>query len=335
MRKRERLVGLLADGQVHSGTAIARAMNCSRTAVWRRLRELRKLGLDISATPGRGYQLPRPIEPLDRTLIERELSPRVIDHLEALEIFGMLDSTSNHLRSVAAPPPGKLHAVLAEYQTDGRGRRGRRWLSPYGSGLCLSVSWRFVVVPPALSALSLAAGVAVYKSLAALDPEGLGLKWPNDIVAGNGKLGGLLVDVEGESAGPIKVVVGVGINIDFSDERSNGVDAGALPPVALRDLVSNRKVSRNVVAAHIISELHAALVAFADMGFAGFMDEWKRHDKLLGKRVSVKTGAIQHEGIARGIRPDGALVIAVNGETVCVTSGEVSLRSAQTSDLDK
>jgi BirA family biotin operon repressor/biotin-[acetyl-CoA-carboxylase] ligase len=335
MRKCEQLLGLLADGQVHSGAAMARAMNCSRTAVWKQLRELRQLGLDVAATPGRGYQLPRPIELLDRTLIERELHPRVIDNLEALEIFGMLESTSNHLRSAAAPPPGKLHAVLAEYQTDGRARRGRRWLSPYASGLCLSVSWSLTVVPPTLSAFSLAVGVAVYRSMAALDPEGLGLKWPNDIVAGHGKLGGVLVDVEGESAGPIKIVVGVGINIDCSDELENEVDAGALPPVSLRGLVSNGKVSRNIVAAHIINELHAALVEFAEAGFAGFIDEWTRHDKLLGKRVSVKSGVIQHEGIASGIGPDGALVIAVNGETVCVTSGEVSLRSAQSSEPDE
>lgn len=332
MGKREQLIRLLADGELHSGAAMARDMHCSRTAVWKHLRELGHLGLDVAAMPGRGYQLTRPIELLDRKSIARGLLSPVSKDLEALEIFGVVESTSNYLRSAAAPPPGKMLAVLAEYQTGGRGRRGRRWLSPFGSGLCLSVSWSFALVPPTLSAFSLAAGVAVYRALAALEPAGLGLKWPNDIVAGNRKLGGLLVDVEGEASGPIKVVVGIGLNVDVSADLEREVAAhDSLPPVGLRDLISNAELSRNAVASRIINELHAALVEFADAGFSGFIEEWQRYDKLLGKRVAVRTGARNHIGIASGIGSDGALALRVNGETVSVTSGEVSLRSDQSS----
>jgi BirA family biotin operon repressor/biotin-[acetyl-CoA-carboxylase] ligase len=334
MGKREQLVRLLADGEVHSGVAMARAMHCSRTAVWKHLRELRNVGLDVAAMPGRGYQLTRPLELLDRTSIVGGLPGRVRKDLGALEIFGIVESTSNHLRAAPAPPPGKLHAALAEYQTGGRGRRGRRWLSPYGSGLCLSVSWSFALVPPTLSAFSLAAGVAVHRALAAFEPAGLGLKWPNDIVAGNRKLGGLLVDVEGESSGPMKVVVGVGVNIDVSDDLESEIAAGdSWPPVGLRDLILNVELSRNAVASSVINELHAALVEFADVGFSGFIEEWQRYDKLLGKRVCVRTGARNHIGIASGIGSDGTLALRVNGETVSLNSGEVSLRSEQSSGL--
>jgi len=328
MQKREQLVGLLADGEVHSGAAMARAMHCSRTAVWKHLRELRGLGLEVAAMPGRGYQLSRPIDLLDRALIEAHLSDRVADNIESFEIHGVIESTSDFLRAAAAPSSGRFRAVLAEYQTGGRGRRGRRWLSPYGSGLCLSVSWCFALVPPALSALSLAAGVAVHRALTAFQPSGLGLKWPNDIIAGNGKLGGLLVDVEGESSGPIKVVVGVGVNIDVSEKlgKELAVDAG-LPPAGLLQVISGDAVSRNSVAANIINELHAVLVEFADTGFKSFVDEWQRYDSLLGQRVSVQTGTRTREGIARGIASDGALQLAVNGDTLSITSGEVSLRA--------
>jgi len=328
MKMREKLVALLADGEVHSGAAIARTMNCSRTAVWKQLRQLQDLGLEIMAMPGRGYRLPRPIELLNRNLLLQHIGPAVAANLEALEIFGVIDSTSERLRSAPAPGLERWRAVLAEYQTGGRGRRGRRWLSPYGSGLCLSVSWCFAVAPPMLSALSLAAGVAVRRALAAFGPHDLGLKWPNDVMAGGRKLGGLLVDVEGESQGPIKVVIGVGINIDVADGLDNELaKTDGLPPAGLRELIAVDEVPRNTVAANVISELYAVLVEFSGTGFASFVDEWQRYDGLLGEAVSVRIGARTHEGIASGIAADGRLLLEANGETISVMSGEVSLRA--------
>jgi BirA family biotin operon repressor/biotin-[acetyl-CoA-carboxylase] ligase len=328
---REELVALLADGEVHSGAAIARIMDCSRTTVWKQFRQLQNLGLEISAMPGRGYRLIRPIELLDRSLLLEYVSPGVAATLEALEVFGVIDSTSERLRSAAAPGPERMSVVLAEYQTGGRGRRGRRWLSPYGSGLCLSVSWCFSVVPPALSALSLAAGVAIHRALAVFEPADLGLKWPNDIIAGRRKLGGLLVDVEGESQGPIKVVIGVGINIDVSEGLDNELaNEVGLPPTGLRELISSGDVSRNTVAASVINELHAVLVEFSRSGFETFVDEWQRYDSLRGEPVSVRIGARTHDGIASGIAADGTLLLEANGETMSVLSGDVSLRAQQT-----
>jgi BirA family biotin operon repressor/biotin-[acetyl-CoA-carboxylase] ligase len=328
MGKREKLIALLADGEVHSGAAIARTMHCSRTTVWKYLRQLKSLGLEIAAMPGRGYRLLRVIELLDRMLLLERMNPQVADSLEALEVFGVIESTSDHLRATAAPGSGRLRVVLAEYQTDGRGRRGRRWLSPYGSGLCLSVAWCFSLVPPALSALSLAAAVAVHRALAVFGPAELGLKWPNDIITGSRKVGGLLVDVEGESQGPIKVVIGVGINIDVSDGLDNDLaNETGLPPAGFRELISSGDVSRNTVAANVINELHTVLVEFADTGFESFVDEWQRYDRLHGKLVAVQIGAQTHAGIASGIAPDGTLLLEVNGETMHVTSGEVSLRA--------
>lgn len=327
---REELVALLADGELHSGAAIAQLMHCSRTTVWKQLRQLQNLGLEIAAMPGRGYRLLRPIELLDRALMLQHMNAGAVTNLEALDVLGVIDSTSERLRAAAAPGPERLRVVLAEYQTGGRGRRGRRWLSPYGSGLCLSVSWCFSAVPPALSALSLAAGVAVQRALVVYRPVGLGLKWPNDIIAGGRKLGGLLVDVEGESQGPIKAVIGVGINIDVSDQLENelATDLG-LQPAGLREFVPSADVSRNVVAANIINQLYAALDEFARTGFESFVDEWKRFDSLRGESVSVQIGARTYEGIASGIADDGALLLRANGKTMNVVSGEVSVRARQ------
>ena len=324
---REELVRLLADGAVHSGADLARRLRCSRTTVWKHLHELQSIGLEIASARGRGYQLGQPLELLDRKVVLEGLQPAV--RIESLEIHGVTDSTSEQPGSMPAPRLGEMRIVLAEYQTGGRGRMGRRWLSPFGSGLCLSVGWCFAVVPPALPALSLAAGVAVNRVLIRLEPAGLGLKWPNDIVAGGGKLGGLLVDVQGESGGPLTVIVGVGINIDVS-EHLRGQLSGqeGMPPAGLRQLVSAGRLSRNALAADICSELYAMLMEFGRTGFANFRDEWRRFDCMHGRPVRVSIGLQVHDGVAGGIGADGALLLDQNGQIRSVISGEVTLRAS-------
>lgn len=275
----------------------------------------------------RGYQLQAPLELLNREVILEALGPAV--PIEWLDVFQVIDSTSERLRSMRSPDPGKLCAVLAEYQTRGRGRRGREWLSPFGSGICLSVGWRFTDVPPTLPAMSLAAGVAVNRALQPMRPAGLGLKWPNDIIAAGGKLGGLLVDVSGESGGPITAIIGLGINIDVPEalrgelSRSDGA-----PPAGLRHADCTGHLSRNVVAANIIGNLQTMLVEFSHTGFESFHAEWRDFDCMRGKPVTVQTGSGVYTGIAAGISADGALLLDEDGEMRSLVSGEVTLRLA-------
>jgi BirA family biotin operon repressor/biotin-[acetyl-CoA-carboxylase] ligase len=328
MGTREELARLLADGNVHSGSALARELGCSRTAVWKHLHQLQSIGLEMTSVPGRGYKLETSLELLDSTVIRENLHPSLT--LESLDVFTVTDSTNERLRSMPLPGPGQMRAVLAEYQSGGRGRQGRAWLSPFGSGLCLSVGWCFGVVPRDLPALSLASGVAVTRALRILEPDGLGLKWPNDMVAGGGKLGGLLVDVQGESGGPISVIIGVGINFDVSDKLRSDLSPGeGLPPTGLRQRVSGQQISRNVIAADLIREQHSMLVAFGETGFDRFVDEWRSYDSMHGKRVTVRVGPDVHSGVAAGIATNGALLLKENGRTRQIVSGEVTLRPAK------
>ena len=102
--------------------------------------------------------------------------------------------------------------MLAEYQSEGRGRRNKKWFSPIGSGICLSVGWRFEVMPISLGLLSLYMGIATARTLNSIGLKNVGLKWPNDIIVMDRKIGGVLLDIRGESMGPLDVVIGVGIN---------------------------------------------------------------------------------------------------------------------------
>lgn len=323
------LIELLADGELHSGADLARRLGCSRTAIWKQLQQLQALDLEVVAKPGSGYRLTRPIELLDAQLIRERLEPRAVAGIESLEVLTITESTNEHLRQASAASAGRMKFACAEYQTGGRGRRGRRWLSPFGSGLCMSAGWTFAATPPNLPALSLAAGVATHRVLAARCPAGLGLKWPNDIVVGGAKLGGLLIDVHGESTGPISVVVGIGINIDpvaGLAERFDG-DHG-LPPVGLRELVGDGSVSRNHLAADFAGTLFDILLQFESTGFESFADEWRRYDAMKGSAVLLRIGAESHSGTAMGIDENGALLFKDADGVRSVLSGEVTLRHA-------
>jgi len=331
---RSALIAALADGAVHSGTDLAQRLACSRTAVWKHLHELKSVGLEIDAHRGTGYRLRKPLELLDEKAILSGLRPRVSAAIERLEIHDNIESTSERLLGLPPPQADRFDVVLAEYQAGGRGRRGRQWLSPFGSGLCLSVNWWLERVPAALSALSLAVGVGVCRALGEDVLQPVGLKWPNDVVGGDGKLGGLLVDVQGEADGPLAVVVGIGLNIDVSAETVTQVSrTGGLPPVGLRGLSPVADPSRNQLAAKIINEMHAVLSGFGQSGFGTFIDEWRRYDWLADRPVTVQTGRQKLSGTARGIAEDGALLVEVDGKVERFVAGEISLRPDHTGKI--
>ncbi len=324
MSKRDALIRLLADGELHSGPDLAASLGCSRAAVWKMLQAMPQLGLQIEALPARGYRLERTLDLLDSQKIRLRLSPNASAKLADFRVLTQVDSTSGVLRAESPPSAGKARLLFAEYQTAGRGRRGRQWQSPFASGLCFSLSWCFDHPPASMSALGLAMGIAVRDVLAGLQPLAR-LKWPNDIVTPEGKLAGLLVEADGEATGPIHVVVGVGINV-LDCPRLMQADEGPfnLAPVSLAR--GQRLPARNELAARLLESLLDAFETFDQQGFAPFIDRWRQADAYHGQPVVVVAGQQRREGIARGIRADGALLLDIGGQVQPVLSGEVSLR---------
>ncbi len=325
MTRRGDVLRLLADGELHSGEELATRLAISRAAVWKQMRRLGDWGIELQATPGRGYRLVEPIELLEPAAIQCALPQIAAARLRHLEVQEALDSTSDRLLAVTDLPAGRFDVCLAEFQLAGRGRRGRRWLAPFASGLCLSVNWSFRDAPAALGALSLAAGVAILRALRKFEVAGLALKWPNDVVHAGRKLGGILIDMRGEAAGPAYVVVGVGINLRLPERirarlRADGIEATDLATLA-GDIPR-----RNALAAALVNELALALEEFASRGLAGFSDEWRDADALAGQPVRILQGTQAVEGYARGVDTDGALLVDSGGMRRRVVSGEVSVR---------
>ena len=324
MSGRMELLRLLADGARHSGEELAAALSISRAAVWKRLQQLEEWGILLEATPGSGYRLDSPLDLLDAAAIRAGLPAAARERLRNLEVHASLESTSDRLLAVNDLPAGRFDACLAEYQSAGRGRRGRQWIAPFASGLCLSVNWNYRDAPATLSALSLAAGVAARRALRRLGFSGLSLKWPNDIVHADGKVGGILIDLRGEAAGPAYFVVGIGINIRLPARVRERLRAEGVEALDLASLGQAPK--RTEAAAVLVAELTAALLEFGGRGMAAFADEWQEADALAGRPVRVLQGGLQFDGLARGVDGDGALMLETDGVRRRILSGEVSVR---------
>ena len=322
------LLLLLAGGELHSGESLASQLGQTRAAVWKGVERLRALGIEVQAHARRGYRLASPVEMLDAGRLLRELQAPHLTRLRQLEVLFEVDSTNTRLMKSPPPPPGCADVCIAELQNAGRGRLGRKWLAPFGSGIAMSVSWTFSDGARALPALSLGVGVAVSRALARIGAVQMGLKWPNDIWYGDRKVGGVLVEIRAEAGGPAHVVIGVGINVSVPPADRSKMEAGGARVAAVEDACATPP-SRNRIAGALLDELLGMLCEFEQAGFAKFRDEWMALDALGGRAVRVLVGERAENGTARGVDVEGALLLERDGQMQRFVSGEASLRLAE------
>ncbi len=317
-----RLIRLLADGRFHSGEALGAVAGVSRAGIWKAVRRLHDLGLEVDAVRGRGYRLTEALDLLDEAAILAALGADGARRIARLELLPVVDSTNRRLMEAARGDAPSGSACLAEMQREGRGRHGRTWVSPFAANLYLSLLRRFAAGPAALGGLSLVAGVAAVAALGDLGIGGIGLKWPNDLVWNGRKLGGILVDVAGEGAGPSHAVVGIGINVAMpaaAGERIGQpwIDLGA---------ITGTRVGRNALAGALLARLSEALERFAALGFEPFAEQWRRLDAVAGRVVDLHLPDGVVSGIGAGVDAQGALLLRVGGRRARFTAGELRLR---------
>lgn len=313
------LLRLLADGHFHSGEQMARHAGVTRAAVWKALQALRELGIDIQAVTGRGYALARPYEPLEHDVILAQLPAQTRRQLQSFDVLHSVDSTNAWLMRQEGDHP--VVACIAEHQSAGRGRRGRQWCSPFGSNIYLSLRSRFEDGMGRLSGLSLAIAVAVVRALRQSGVAETTLKWPNDIYWRGRKLGGILLEIAGESSGPCRVVVGVGLNVAMPARAGQEIEQPWTDVASICD-----GVSRNQLAGRLLHHLIDAVAVFQHQGLAAFEHEWRQADLLYGNPVVLLQPGAEICGIGRGIATDGSLLLDVDGELQRHNFGEVSVR---------
>lgn len=319
------LLQLLADTHFRSGAELSRSLGIGRTMVWKHIGRLRDFGIEIESVKGKGYRLPQPLELLDKSTIFEPISTHAKSLINELKIFEQIDSTNAYLLESAAKDLSSGWVCIAESQTGGRGRLGRGWVSPFGCNLYLSLLWRFEKGASATSGLSLAAGVAVVRALKRLGINESGLKWPNDIVWKQRKLGGLLIELSGDSLGPCAVIVGLGINVHMPPKHGREISQDW---VDLAEIAGIAKIGRNCLASAILNELLPIMANYESTGLTPYLREWRNHDCINGKWVNLYLGNRVIEGAMRGITDDGLLVIdSEQGELLTFASGEVSFRN--------
>ena len=320
-----RVFAELADGRFHSGEALARSLGVSRSAVWKAAAALRAQGSALHAVPNRGYRLAHGSEPLDGAKLREHLAREVRERIASIDTAWAIDSTNTALLARANPDSGTAEVLLAEYQSAGRGRRGRAWLAPPGGAICLSMSWTFREVPQDLGALGLVIGVCALRALRAQGVGAVSLKWPNDLLVGERKLGGVLIDLRAESAGAACVVMGIGLNVALGAALLQQIAASGTAATDLAS-VAHPVPARNALAAALVSAGVHGLIEFERQGLKPFIEEWRAADALRGRAVNVSAADGVTRGVARGIDLRGALMVETPQGIRRFISGDVSVR---------
>lgn len=313
------LLKLLQDGRFHSGEALGAELGVSRAAVWKKLQSLQtELGLSVHKVRGRGYRLEAPLQLLDEPRLNGQSDgPGWLAY-----VVPSLDSTNAEALRLLSSSPALPFYVLAERQTSGRGRRGRSWVSPFGENIYYSLVLRIDGGMRQLEGMSLAVGLALLQVVRDYGVSSAGLKWPNDVLVGERKLAGILLELSGDPADVCHVVIGIGLNVNML-----AAEVGAIgqPWTSMRmELV--RQLDRNELVCALNRQLSHYLDIQLRHGFAALQDEWQRSHLWQLRPVALTAGGEPVEGVVLGVDQSGAVRMQVEGVERVFSGGELSLR---------
>jgi BirA family biotin operon repressor/biotin-[acetyl-CoA-carboxylase] ligase len=311
------LISILSDGEFHSGEQLGERLGMSRAAINKHIQTLRDWGVDVFTVPGKGYSLPEPIQLLNEVFIRNSINEG------SVTVLPVIDSTNQYLLDrLASLQSGDV--CVAEYQQAGRGRRGRKWFSPFGANLYLSMYWRLEQGPAAAIGLSLVIGIVMAEVLQSLGADKVRVKWPNDLYLMDRKLAGILVELTGKTGDAAQIVIGAGINLAMRRVETDVINQGW---INLQE--AGIKIDRNTLAVRLIKELRAALVLFEQEGLVPYLSRWEKLDNFIHRPVKLIIGEKEIFGISRGIDTQGALLLEQDGAIKPWVGGEISLRSAE------
>ena len=244
-------------------------------------------------------------------------------HDFAIEWVACCDSTTALLVDVPPADDGRVHVLVTDRQTAGRGRRGRQWLSWEGASLTFSLLWRFAQGTPAPAGLSLAAGLALARALEQLGVEGVQLKWPNDVLVHGDKLAGILVELLPMRGRPPAAVIGIGLNLRLPADAVVPDQAGVAD---LAGALGGEPPSRPALLAAILGEFHRLFETYAAAGFPALRGAWEQRNAFADLPVAVRGESATLYGTCIGVDDDGALLLRGEDAIQRVLAGDVSLR---------
>ena len=309
------------DGSV-SGAELSQRLGISRAAIWARVEELRRLGYDIEASPHIGYRLLNSPDVLHADdLLARLGKVKVVGR--DIRVFEETTSTNDVIEKLARDGVKEGAVVFAESQTKGRGRLGRKWISPARKGLWFSILLRPDLTPQEATQLTVASATALRRAIETeteLQPE---IKWPNDILIRGKKVAGILTEMSAELDRVKHVILGIGVDVNLT--------ATELPPdlrvtaSSLR-IESGKMISRADLATEILRELDNDYAKIRAGDFASLADEWEKHCATIGRHVTVQMSGRELRGRAESLDDDGALLLRTeHGHLERIIGGDVTL----------
>lgn len=316
------LLRILGDGLCHSGNELGQALGISRSAIWKQINQLITLGVAITRIPHQGYQLETPLKLLDEQEIIAQLTRDGFKTPFKLHLITSLDSTNRYLKEL--PASQVLDLCCAEIQTQGRGRFGRHWHSPFGENIYCSLRWNLNCDLSRLSGLSLVTSLAVLACIKEfIQSSDINIKWPNDILWHDKKLCGSLIEINAESNGHAQVIIGIGLNVNTDTQQHSLPDK---PWCSFYEM-TQQTFNRNVIISKLIIKLKQYLDKFLEFGFDVFMEEWTKADYLAGKHISITQATGSISGLASGINQAGQLILIdeLNNKH-CLSSGDTTLQ---------
>lgn len=319
----KKLLQILSDGQFHSGERLGKELFVTRSAIWKLIKQLATWDLEIESVTNKGYCLSGGITLLETTRLSPFIKKAQKNQLKQIEIFDSLLSTNDYLLSENFK---ENRACFAERQTQGKGRRGRTWVSPFAKNIYLSLLWHFEKDPSELSGLSLAIAIATVETLQAFGiTKNIGIKWPNDVLCENHKLAGILIELSGEANDACSAVIGVGLNVKMSNRKL--YDHNISQPWTDLESIAEQAIDRNKLAGMLLNNLTKTAIFFQNAGFAPFLAQWRQLDLTFNKSVTIITNTTEFQGIGRGINEYGHFLLEIKpGIIKHFASGEVSLR---------
>ena len=303
-----------------SGQELSELLGVSRTAVWKAIRQLEESGYQIEAVRNKGYRLVSEPDLLTTEAITARLSTEWAG--QEIHSFDEIDSTNNEAKRRAEAGAGHGMLAVSEVQTAGRGRMGRPWSSPAGSGIWMSLLLRPTLSPIQASGLTLVMALAVRESIMAMTGADCGIKWPNDIVSDGKKVCGILTEMSAEPDWINHVVIGVGINVtddSFPEEiRDRAISVWQ---------ICGQKIRRAELIAEILKRFERFYDLYLQNGnMSALLEEYNAALINRGRKVRVLDPAGEYEAVAEGINASGALIVEKDGQRKEIISGEVSVR---------
>src|SRR5699024_3719543 len=309
------LLKLLSDGEFHSGSELGSSLGVSRAAVWKRIQRINEeLRVPVRSVQGKGYRLDQPLKLLDSDAIQSAFP--------ALPIFvyESIDSTNEQAKVLLEKHNAPM-AVFAEHQSQGKGRRGRDWSSPYAQNIYLSYVWPITKGLSQIDGLSLVIGLAVSKAIKRMLNISAELKWPNDVLINHRKVAGILLELRGDPVELCHVVIGIGVNLNMLDSLSN-IDQ----EWTSLSKETNTTIDRERFARLLVEELDNYLDKQKRYGFAGMRAEWLESHAWQGCSVFLHSGNETVAGVISGVGEKGEVCLLVDGQERSFLGGELSLR---------